>query len=169
MMHRAPAHSQQQGIALVVGLILLLVATLLGITAIRSTTQQERMAANAQQQITTFQIAESAIRRMMGELRGQITPPADTTRSPIIAALNPASPVVSSETTRTPQGGVTSGVTANAVITYVNTSGASGYRLGVEQGSFVCYNFNITSTATQAGSNAFDQHIQGVCRVGPRP
>ena len=168
MKSRKSKHGQR-GIALVVGLILLLVVTILGITAIRSSTQEERMAANSQQQQITFQLAEAAIRSMMGELRGLIAPPAGRTRSPIIAALNPANPVVPAETIATPQPAVSNGVTSTAVITYVNTSGATGYKLGVEQGTYVCYNFNITATATQAGSSAFDQHVEGVCRVGPAP
>jgi len=52
---------QQQGVALAVSLIFLVLITIIGVTSIRSTTMNELMAANAQQKSTTFQIAESVI------------------------------------------------------------------------------------------------------------
>lgn len=53
---------KQNGITLIVGLILLLVMTMLGLTAIQVTTQQERMAGNLRDRNIAFQAAESALR-----------------------------------------------------------------------------------------------------------
>ena len=52
---------QQQGVALAVSLIFLVLITIIGVTSIRGTTMNELMSANAQQKSTTFQIAESVI------------------------------------------------------------------------------------------------------------
>lgn len=52
---------QQQGIALAVSLIFLVLITIIGVSSIRGTTMNELMSANAQQKSTTFQIAESVI------------------------------------------------------------------------------------------------------------
>ena len=51
----------QQGAALVVSLILLLVMTLLGVASLNTTTLQERMASNTQEHGRAFQAAESGL------------------------------------------------------------------------------------------------------------
>ena len=53
--------NKQQGVVLVVGLLMLLVITIVGVTAMSSTTSNERMAANNQFKTIGFQAAESAI------------------------------------------------------------------------------------------------------------
>jgi len=52
----------QRGVALVVALILLVVATLIGLTASRSTLLQERMSANMYDRSLAFQRSEAALR-----------------------------------------------------------------------------------------------------------
>ncbi|MEI2743120.1 MAG: PilX N-terminal domain-containing pilus assembly protein [Candidatus Competibacter sp.] len=53
---------QQRGAALVVGLILLVVVTLVGVGAMQSTTLQEKMAGNLRDSNLSFQAAETALR-----------------------------------------------------------------------------------------------------------
>ena len=53
---------RQRGVVLAVSLILLLVLTLLGVTAMQSTVLQERMAGNAREISMAFQAAEAALR-----------------------------------------------------------------------------------------------------------
>src|SRR5690554_6556033 len=53
---------RQSGTALIVALIFLLVMTLIGSTAMRSATLQERMAGNARDWNLAFQSAEAALR-----------------------------------------------------------------------------------------------------------
>jgi len=52
----------QRGVALVVALILLLVATLIGLAASRGTTLQERMSSNSYDRSLAFQRSEAALR-----------------------------------------------------------------------------------------------------------
>lgn len=59
-MNRAP--HRQQGMVLLVGLIILVVLSLLAISSIRSTTLEERMTGNSQDQQIAFQVAEAALR-----------------------------------------------------------------------------------------------------------
>lgn len=54
--------SEQKGVTLIVALVLLLVVSLLGLSAMRSTTLEERMASNTQDQGLAFQAAEAALR-----------------------------------------------------------------------------------------------------------
>lgn len=55
-------HSAERGVALVVALILLVVATLIGLAGIRGTSLQERMSANMYDRSLAFQRAEAALR-----------------------------------------------------------------------------------------------------------
>lgn len=54
--------SAQRGVALVVALILLVVATLIGLSGIRGTSLQERMSSNMYDRSLAFQRAEAALR-----------------------------------------------------------------------------------------------------------
>ncbi|HEB63262.1 MAG TPA: hypothetical protein ENJ07_02140 [Gammaproteobacteria bacterium] len=56
---------KQQGIALIASLLMLLVMTLIGLTALERTTIEEKMAANSQQKAITFQAAETAIQQFI--------------------------------------------------------------------------------------------------------
>jgi type IV pilus assembly protein PilX len=53
---------RQQGATLAVALILLLVSTILGVSAIQTTSMQEKMSSNTQDKVTSFEAAESALR-----------------------------------------------------------------------------------------------------------
>lgn len=60
---RDVCHRPQRGSALIMGLIMLLVITMIGLTAMQTTTQQERMAGNMRDRNIAFQAAETALRR----------------------------------------------------------------------------------------------------------
>lgn len=66
--HHGPAH--EQGAILVTALILLLVMTLIGVTALQTTTLEERMAGNAEEVNRAFQAAEAALREGEDYLEG---------------------------------------------------------------------------------------------------
>jgi type IV pilus assembly protein PilX len=59
---------RQQGAALIIGLIILVVLTLIGVQAMRSSIVQERMAGNMRERNVAFQAAEAALR--VGEASG---------------------------------------------------------------------------------------------------
>jgi Tfp pilus assembly protein PilX len=71
--------ASNRGAALVIGLIVLLVLTLLGLASMQSTSLQERMAGNFDQRHQAFQLAETALRFAEREywaaLRDGRTPP----------------------------------------------------------------------------------------------
>lgn len=60
--HLAPSPGRQSGIALVVGLLLLVVVTLVGLAAMRGTITQHLMAANFYDRQTAMQDAEAGLR-----------------------------------------------------------------------------------------------------------
>jgi type IV pilus assembly protein PilX len=67
--------SNQRGAALIVALVMLLVMTVLGISAARTTNLQERMAGNLRDSNLAFQSAERALREGEAFLRGASLPP----------------------------------------------------------------------------------------------
>jgi len=74
--------TSQTGAVLVIGLIILVVLTLLGIQGMRTNVAQERMASNMRERNVAFQAAESALR--VGESLG----PFDGTGVPLADPLN---------------------------------------------------------------------------------
>jgi len=61
-------NGRQSGIALIIGLLVLVLLTLISVTAIRMTTLEERMASNMRNQSIAFQAAESALREAEGTI-----------------------------------------------------------------------------------------------------
>lgn len=169
---------KQQGMALVMGLMLLLVITLLGIATLRGTSMQERMSANNQQQAITFQGAEAAIRVVMDELRAVTQPPAGVTQSVLITALNNGTAPTATQLATTQRTAdstsqyagatVSNGTTSTATLTYANTTISAGSSMGIgSSGSILNYNFVIDASSTQTNTNASSRHQQGIARQGP--
>jgi type IV pilus assembly protein PilX len=61
---------QQQGAVLIIGLIMLLLLTVIGMSSIRGTDLQERMAGNARDHNLAFQATEAAVRSAENYLSG---------------------------------------------------------------------------------------------------
>lgn len=57
-----PPRNRQQGVALIMALAFLVILTIIGVTALSTTSLQEKMAGNVQDKNTAFQAAESALR-----------------------------------------------------------------------------------------------------------
>jgi type IV pilus assembly protein PilX len=62
MHSRHPEGARQAGVALFISLVLLLVLTIAGVSAVQTTSLEERMARNARDRMLAFQAAESAMR-----------------------------------------------------------------------------------------------------------
>jgi len=63
-----PARTRQSGTVLIVGLIILVIITMIGLTSMQTTTQQERMAGNLGDRNAALQFAEGALRQGEDEL-----------------------------------------------------------------------------------------------------
>lgn len=70
---------REAGSALIIGLIFLLILTIIGVTAMRSTTLQERMAGNTRDINLAFQAAEAALRAGEAVVRNSGSGPYDGT------------------------------------------------------------------------------------------
>lgn len=80
--------SSQRGAALIIGLIMLLILTLLGVTAISNVTLQERMASSLMDRNLAFQAAEMALRRAEDHVNGKNSADTDTATGTAIYDLN---------------------------------------------------------------------------------
>lgn len=69
---------KQQGVALVVSLIILLLTTIIGVTAMQGTTLEDRMATNMVDRNLAFEAAEAALRDAESWLMGQSVNPGTT-------------------------------------------------------------------------------------------
>ena len=143
---------QQQGAALVVGLIVLLIMTLLGISSMSASTAELKMASNLQTQDTGFQAVETAIELVLdGAPTGRIASIGwgvnSTTEMNDIAGVPVASGTVD----------------VDATFTYIGcTNTPAGYELGsgiASGGSFkgLVHDIQITATMLGAASIAIGQ------------
>ncbi|MEO0975497.1 MAG: PilX N-terminal domain-containing pilus assembly protein [Pseudomonadota bacterium] len=136
---RLPA--QQRGAALIVGLVLLLVMTLLGVTGINSNTLDLVMAGNAQHSQDAFEAAESAIQ-------------AEVLRGPLEDIAVP-------RVTEDYQ--FNAGVTADATVTYSNTQlPPPGYSITEYRSD----HYEVDSLG-QSARGARSNHVQGFFVVVP--
>ncbi len=63
----------QQGASLVIALMFLIVLTILGLVAVRSSTVQERMAGNDRDRAIAFEAAEAALRDAERDIQANLT------------------------------------------------------------------------------------------------
>lgn len=186
-----PHRSGQSGVALIVGLIILMVLTIIGVTAIKISTQQERMAASYQQQAQSFQEAESAIRLVLAQLNNRpgtnlsLSTGITINTDMLTAVLGAAPATFYGDTTGMPPADPDG--TANAVMQLVSgnaSAGGSGFNsranfyatnpgsippmTGASFGKFSAFAFDINAVATQPSTMARTQSIQGIWYIAPK-
>ena len=142
---RAAAH-RQKGAALVIGLILLMVLTLLAISGMNTATLELQMAGNAQYSENAFQASETGIETALREAKVLGVNTANIDPEKTVAM--PASTIDKYKilTRHTPENGVTK-------------VPSGGYSMGVGKG-FSAYHFDVTSTGTSSRSST-ETHVQG--------
>jgi type IV pilus assembly protein PilX len=137
---------RQQGAALVVGLILLLVLTILAVSGVFTSTMELRMVRNTQSQERAFQAAEVAIE--------------DALANPVLST----SVAFNQGTTAVPSSAPD---TYSYQLQFVGQTplgtGMTGYSIG---SAFQSYHFQVDATGT-GPDNAVSNHTQSFYVVGP--
>jgi type IV pilus assembly protein PilX len=141
---------RQRGVALVVGLILLLVITVLAVAAMTMATADLRMAANRQFRENAFQAASRGLQLAM------ITPNLPTTG----ASVSVASTAVPGNSTDTYEYTIT--FDPDSSVTGVP---AGGYSLGTSSG-FSAFHFQVQATGKSVRGSEVEQE-QGFYIIGP--
>ena len=136
----------QQGAALVIGLILLLVLTVLAVSGVFTSTMELRMVRNSQSQERSFQAAEVAVE--------------DALANPVLST----SAVFNQATTAVPN---VPGDTYSYRMSFVGNAplgtGMTGYSIGT---AFQTYHFQVDATGNGPDS-AVSNHTQSFYVVGP--
>lgn len=136
--------SSQTGATLVVGLVLLLVLTVVGVSGMNTATMEVTMAGNTQFQTDAFQMAEDGI---------------DT----VLAQRNYST---SGNTTLAPTGDPD--YDRRAVTRFITTTPIpdAAFSMGVSTGSVQAFHFDIVSVG-KGPRNASSTHTQSFYQVGP--
>ena len=144
-LERAARARRQGGAALVVGMILLMVLTLLAISGMTSATMELQMAGNAQYSENAFQAAETGVEEAMRDARvnGTNTSNVDPERTEPVTGTTDHYKII---TIHNPDNGVTK-------------VPSGGFSMGVGKG-FSAYHFDVTSTGT-SNRSATQTHVQG--------
>lgn len=138
----------QRGAALVVGLILLLVLTVLAVSGVLMSTLELRMAGNQQQQERAFQAADTAIELAIGSATFNTSVPVVVPPTPMDAA-------------------VPAGDQYEYLMQFVGESSLPTVPTGYSLGSGIqAYHFLVESSGYSA-AGARSDHVQGFYVVGP--
>ena len=141
-------HNRQRGAALVIGLILLLIMTLLGVSGMNTASLELMMTSNEQFSENAFQASEVGIERVLAA--GGFS----TTGGAVVTTANVG---VGDSFTAT---------TTFEIQTAVPPRVGSAFSRGVAGGGFAAYHFEIMSRGTSQ-RNALEQHTQGLYLIRP--
>lgn len=158
---------RQRGAALIVSLLILTVMTLIGVTAVSSTSVDERIAANSQQKMITFQATESAINQAIVDA----TPASPTyveAEDPLRAATNAGPNIVLNNFAQydmdPEQKLANTELLADVDVVYTGQTIAPGY--GFSSG-LTMFTFTLDVTTQVESTAVRSHHIQGVRRPAP--
>ncbi len=136
---------KQQGATLFVALIILVVVTLIGVTAMKNANVEEQMSSNLYQKNLTFQASESAVESTINNF------------ALIQAAMTSNVPVVQNVDVPIPN--------TTATVTYA--SAGSGMAVGSSANLFSGMRLMITATGQIPDLNARTVTVHGVVRLAP--
>lgn len=136
---------KQQGATLFVALIILVVVTLIGVTAMKNANVEEQMSSNLYQKNLTFQASESAVESTINNF------------ALIQAAMTSSAPVVQNVDVPIP----------NTTATVSYASAGSGMAVGSSANLFSGMRLMITATGEIADLNAKTVTVHGVVRLAP--
>jgi len=151
---------KQQGVVLVIGLLMLLLITILGVSAMSTTSSNERTTGNNQFATVSFQAAESAIKSMFSrpDVEPTITDTADLVNDKIITQTNSFDVELDSSSTATVNVQTTTlaefcGADPMQRLTSL-TSGT------MDTGGFETLAFDVTGDSQVGGTGAQENHLR---------
>lgn len=139
---------KQSGSALLVALVLVLISTLLGISAMENSGIENMLANNAKFQEQAFRTAEAASGSMLTEANF------------ILLANDPSAIVNTVDSINTK-------VSISGELSSMGTGLSNGYSMGIGIGGFQTYKFSASGTAVITAVDSRSQVIQGMDRVAP--
>lgn len=161
---------KEQGVVLIISLLILLVMTVIGISAISNTSMEERMSNNFQQSMVAFQSSESTIQSVFvagdpGGAGATRNPFYATASDPLVTSLNAGLNATTTTVTKNmdPLNKLKVGLSTTATISFTGTSQlCPGYSTGIN-----CMKFEIDTSTTLGGTKTGANHVQGLERPAP--
>ncbi|MBX2837740.1 MAG: hypothetical protein KTR35_12850 [Gammaproteobacteria bacterium] len=154
MKHPRPHQNKQRGTALLVALVMIFMLSIMGISAMRSSTMENRMAANSIQASNAFQAAESSTEIVLNDYAN------------INAALTDQVNGVAMNTTDELDGSTIS-LDANVTLMYVGDGPAPGFSLGQGGTNFRALRLQTNGTGNINAVAASSEVEQGAFRIAP--
>ncbi len=162
--------NRQQGVVLIISLLILLVMTMLGISAISNTSMEERMSNNFQQSMIAFQASESTIQSVFvagdpGGTGAAINPFYVSANDPLKTALTSGINTTTTTVTKNmdPQSKLKATLSTTATVSYTGAAQlCPGYGAGVN-----CLKFEVNTRTTIGGAGTGPNHVQGLERPAP--
>ncbi len=142
---------RQQGAILTISLIILFLLSILGLAVMKTSTLEEKMAANSLHEDIAFQAAETISESIISDAQNMTDAYNSATHSIPVTHTN----------------SLMSEVTATSTVSYTGQGIAHGYSFGEDSGSFQAYRFIVDSTGTINQANTATRIIQGTYRVAP--
>ena len=126
-MTRPPSPGKQQGIVLIVAMVMLIVMSILGISSVRGIALEEKMASNAHDRSIAFQAAEAALRA------GELAVLAGVAAGQYDAELKLSSPQLP-----TPQVGAWTAISTSTIALGHLAGNTPDYRIEYLGGNYLC-------------------------------
>ena len=167
---RSMNQCRQQGAALIVSLMMLLVLAIIGISGLSNTSLEERMAQNFEHSNVVFQAAESGIAKVLlisnrGNGIAADFPFYSQASDPLIIAYAAGAGDTSTvEAYDMDPGHTLGGASLSASVTVSYTHPVTCTDLSLGAGGFTCDGFELKSTANLDATNAHQVHVQGLAR-----
>lgn len=158
-------HYKQSGSVLVVSLLMLLVLTIIGVTAMQTNILEERMAGNSRDQSLALQAAEAALRQAEQDIEAIVSPVAAFDGTTDWLYPEDSNPDVFADSTWTTAADYSNNEIINVpippkyIIELMGTSGAATedpniVNFGESSGVGNVYNFRITARGTGRSTDA---------------
>ncbi len=162
--------NRQQGVVLIISLLILMVMTLIGISAISNTSMEERMSSNFQQSMVAFQASESTIQNVLivgnpGGTGAASNPFYAAASDPLVIAMGTGLNTTTTTVTKNmdPLSKLKTPLSTTASVSYQGVSQlCPGYGAGVN-----CLKFEVNAKTTLDGTDTGPNHVQGLERPAP--
>jgi hypothetical protein len=158
----------QHGVVMVVTLLLLLVLSIMGLSAVSNATMEERMSGNFLHQTLAHQAAESAISSIV--IAADPGRTAYRTDADLLAGAERADAAGVNLAQRHGTGG-NAGLEIDSLSTVTYHGAGQGLCAGVSlnlDSSLGCHRYEVRTQAQTDSSGTRVSHLQGLVRVGPR-
>jgi len=146
-------HSQRGG-ALLVAMIMIFMLSVMGVSAMRSSTLEKRMAVNAIQSSTTFQAAESAADLALND--------ADSMDMAINIGIDQPALVLPIPAVR-----ADIGLESTSTLRYMGVGHAEGFSMGEGASTFISHRFVASGVSAIESVRSQSSVEQGAYRVAP--